>query len=117
MCAALTQARGVTSMAKANHRLAQILDQAQVRITTGAVVLAQLRARKAVKRRLQQRGEKVSQYAAREITALASQYLSEHRSELMPDAIETVTRWTLRGDFGKRAQRAALERFAQTQKA
>jgi hypothetical protein len=26
----------------------------------------------------------------------------------MPDAVETITQWTLRGDFGKRAQRAAL---------
>jgi hypothetical protein len=62
-------------MAEANRRLPQIRDQAQARITTAAVVLAQLRARKAVKQQLQRQGLKVSHFAAREITALASQYL------------------------------------------
>ena len=88
-----------------------------IHITTAAHALSMLRARNAVKEELRKQGLKVSHFAAREITALASQYLAEHRSELMPDAIETITQWTLRGDFGKRAQRAALERFAQTQNA
>jgi hypothetical protein len=60
-------------------------------------VLARLRARQAVKTELQRQGLKVSHYAAREITALASEYLAEHRAELMPSAIETITQWTLRG--------------------
>jgi hypothetical protein len=37
---------------------------------------------------------------------MAYEYLSEHRNELLPPAIETITRWTLAGEFGKRAQRA-----------
>src|SRR5262249_39358283 len=78
-----------------------------IQLNTAAHCLAMLRSRQAVKRELQAQGLKPAQYAAREITALASQYLSEHRSELMPDAMETVTRWTLAGEFGKRAQRAA----------
>ena len=78
---------------------------------------AQFRARQAVKQQLQRQGVKVSHLAAREITALACEYLAQHRAELMPDAIETITRWTLAGEFGKRAQRAALESDAQTQKA
>jgi hypothetical protein len=100
-------------MAEANHRLPQILDQAQARITTAAHMLTQFRARQAVKQQLQRQGLKVSHFAAREITALASEYLAEHRSELMLDAIETITQWTLRGDFGKRAQRALLKSDAQ----
>jgi hypothetical protein len=95
-----------------------------VRITIAAHVLAQHQARKCVKAELQRRGEKVSHYAARDISALAQEYLSEHRYELMPPAIETVTRWTLAGEFGKRAQRALvqaqcakLNTEAQTQKA
>jgi cytochrome c553 len=61
-------------MAEANASLQQI---PTIRITTAAHVLAQLRARQAVKRQLQARGEKVSLYAARDITALARQYLAE----------------------------------------
>jgi hypothetical protein len=93
-------------MAEANPSIQQTLTAAHARITTAAVVLAQLRARQAVKQQLQRQGLKVSHFAAREITALASEYLAEHRAELMPDAIETIERWTLAGEFGKRAQRA-----------
>jgi hypothetical protein len=61
-----------------------------------------------VKRQLQAKGEKVSHFAAREITVLARQYLAEHRSELMPEAIANARAMILRGDLGKRAQRALL---------
>jgi hypothetical protein len=83
-----------------------IQQSAAIRITTAAHVLAAMRARQHVKAELQRRGEKVSHYAARNISALAQEYLSEHRSELLPPAIETIERWTLAGEFGKRAQRA-----------
>ena len=89
-----------------------------IRITTAAHVLAQLRARQAVKDQLRKQGLKVSHYAARDITAMACEYLSEHRSELLPPAIETIERWTLAGEFGKRAQRALRAKLttnAQTQ--
>lgn len=59
-----------------------------------------------MKAELQRRGEKVSHYAAREISVLAQEYLAQHGSELMPDAIATIERWILAGQFGKRAQRA-----------
>jgi len=101
-------------MAEVNRSIPQIHS---IRITTAAHILAQLRARQAVKDQLRKRGLKVSHYAARDITVMACEYFAEHRSELLPPAIETITRWTLAGEFGKRAQRAALERFAQTQKA
>jgi hypothetical protein len=103
-------------MAEPNHRLPQI---PAIRITTAAHVLAQLRARQHVKRQLQAQGLKVSHYSARDISVLANQYLAEHRAELMPDAIAEITEWTLRGDFGVRAQRALcakLESDAQTHK-
>jgi hypothetical protein len=96
----------MNSMAEANASLQQI---PTIRITTAAHVLAQLAARQAVKRQLQARGEKVSLYAARDITALARQYLAEHQSELMPDAIEQAQRWMLEGFFGKRAAKAFKE--------
>jgi hypothetical protein len=98
-------------MAEANHILPQCTAIAHARITTAAYVLAQLRARQAIKQQLQRRGVKVSHLAAREISALASEYLSEHRAELMPDAIETITRWTLAGEFGKQAQRAVCAKL------
>jgi hypothetical protein len=56
-------------MAEANHRLPQILDQAHARITTAAHLLAQLRARQAVKRELQKQGLKASHYSAKEISS------------------------------------------------
>jgi hypothetical protein len=98
-------------MAEANHSLQQILP---LRITTAAHVLAQLRARQAVKRQLQAKGEKVSHYAAREITVLARQYLAEHRSELMPEAIANARAMILRGDLDKRAQRALAAQCSQS---
>ena len=70
-------------MVEANHRLQQI---PTIRITTAAHTLAQLRARNAVKDQLRKQGLKVSHYAAREISALAHEYLAAHRDELMPDA-------------------------------
>ena len=107
-------------MAEANRSIPQIH---ALRITTAACILAQWRARVAVKDQLRKQGLKVSHYAARDITVMASEYLSEHRSELMPPAIETIERWTLAGKFGKRAQRALaqaqrakLSSDAQTQK-
>jgi DNA invertase Pin-like site-specific DNA recombinase len=102
------------SMAEANASLQQI---PTIRITTAAHALAMLHSRQAVKRQLQAKGEKVSHYAAREITVLARQYLAEHREELMPEAKATTQRWMLEGVFVKRAQRAALESDAQRTKA
>jgi hypothetical protein len=97
-----------TEMAEATPSIQQIHT---ARITTAAHVLAQLSARHAVKDQLRKQGLKVSHFAARDITAMACEYLSEHRSELLPPAIETIERWTLAGKFGKRAQRAlALSR-------
>jgi len=52
-------------------------------------VLARQAARKAVKRQLQAEGRKVSQMAAKEITALAEAYLRNHPEMIAPTA-ETV---------------------------
>lgn len=101
-------------MAEANRSILQI---PTIHITTAAHCLAAMRARNAVKDQPRKQGLGVSHYAARDITAMACEYFRQHRSELLPPAIETIERWTLAGEFGKRAQRAALERFAQTQKA
>jgi hypothetical protein len=77
-------------------------------IAGAAVTLALYRARQAVKDAIRRKGEKVSAFAACEITAMAKAYLAEHR-ELVADARATVERWTLEGVFGKRAQRAWAE--------
>jgi hypothetical protein len=93
-------------MAEAKRSIQQI---AAIRITTAANVLAQLRARDAIKDQLRKQGLKVSHYAARDVTAMACEYLSQHRSELLSSAIETIKRWTLAGESGKRAQRALAQ--------
>jgi hypothetical protein len=89
-------------MAEANHRLAQ---SPTIRITTASHVLAQLRARNAVKRELQKQGLKVSHYAAREISSWAQVYLDDH-PQLLDEARPVVEAWIAQGVFGKRAQRA-----------
>ena len=90
-------------MAEVNRSIPQIHT---IRITTAAHVLAQFRARQAVKQQLQPQKVKVSHLSAKEITALSQEYLAEHRSELMPDAIAAIERMRLAGTFGVRAQRA-----------
>jgi hypothetical protein len=72
-------------------------------------VLAQLRARNAVKEELRKQGLKLTQYSAREITSWANVWLDDHRSELMPDAIEEARAMILSGAMGKRAQRALAQ--------
>jgi hypothetical protein len=95
----------------AKDRLPQI---PAIRITTASHVLAMLRARKAVKRQLQAQGLKVSAYSAADITRLAQQYLSEHRAQLIPAAIEQARAIIASGALGKRAQRALLKTNAQS---
>ena len=91
-------------MAEANHRLPQFTVIAQARITTVAHVLAQIRARQAVKAELRRRGEKVSRYAAKEISRMAHSYLVLHQAELMPDCIAQARAMILSGALGKRAR-------------
>ncbi|MGO8921349.1 MAG: hypothetical protein ACLQF4_00235 [Xanthobacteraceae bacterium] len=91
-----------------------------IQITTAAKVLAQLRARQAVKRELQKHGLKVSAYSARDISVWARLYLEDHHEALIPPAIEQARAMILSGDLGKRAQRelrANISSDAQTQKA
>jgi hypothetical protein len=104
-------------MAEANASLQQI---PTIRITTAARVLAQLRARQAVKRELQKQGLKVSHYTAAEITSWAHVFLDDHHETLIPAAIEEARRMILSGALGKRAARALcakLESDAQTLRA
>jgi hypothetical protein len=98
----------MNSMAEANASLQQI---PTIRITTAARVLAQLRARQAVKRELQAQGLKVSQYSAAEITSWAIVYLDDHHETLIPAAIEEARRMILSGVLGKRAAKAFKEQL------
>jgi hypothetical protein len=68
-------------MAEAISSIAQI---PTIRITTAARVLAQLRARQAMKRELQAQGLKVSQYSAAEITSWAHVFLDDFTRRLSP---------------------------------
>jgi hypothetical protein len=92
----------------AEHRLPQI---PTISITTASVILAQLRARQAVKRQLQAKGEKVTHYSAKDISVLANQYLAEHRAQLIPPAIEQARAMILAGVLGKRAAKAFKEQL------
>jgi ribosome biogenesis SPOUT family RNA methylase Rps3 len=93
-------------MAEANHRLAQ---SPTIRITTASHVLAQLRARNAVKRELQKQGLKVSHYSASEISSWARLYLEDHHEALMPEAIASARAMILGGVLGKRVQKEFIK--------
>jgi len=80
-----------------------------IRITTAAHMLAQIQSRKVVKEQLRREGQKVTHYCARDISIMANEYLAEHREELIGPAKATIERWTLAGEFGKRAQRALAQ--------
>jgi len=75
-----------------------------IRITTAASALAAMRARQHVKAELQRKGEKVSHYAARDISRMAQSYLALHSAELMPDCIAQARAMILSGALGKRAR-------------
>ena len=65
---------------------------------------------------MRKQGLKPSHYSAREITGWAIVYLDEH-PELIPEAIANARAMILRGDLGKRAQRALLNTDAQNGRA
>jgi hypothetical protein len=87
-----------------------------IQLTTAARCLAMLRSRNAVKEELRKQGLKLTQYSAREITSWANVYLDEH-PELFPEALAQARAMILRGDLGKRAQRALLNTDAQNGRA
>jgi len=71
-------------------------------------VLAQHRARNAVKAELRKQGLKVSHYAAREISSWAQVYLDDHPN-LIAEAKPVVEAWFAQGVFGKRAQKEFIK--------
>jgi hypothetical protein len=81
----------------------------QARLTTASFVLAQQRARGAVKEGLKRQRVRLADVEAKEITALARDYLIAH-PELVADARPVVKSWIARGMFGKRAQRVLTRR-------
>jgi hypothetical protein len=84
---------------------ASIQQKALIQVTTAARVLAQLKARQAVKHALQARGLKVSDFAASEISSWGRLYLEDH-PQLFHEAIAQARAMILAGVCGKRAQRA-----------
>lgn len=51
------------------------------------------RAKAAVKQEIRARGERLSEFTARELTVRAEQYLALHRAELLAEAVATVELW------------------------
>jgi hypothetical protein len=76
-----------------------------IQLTTAARVLAQLRARNAVKDQIRRQGLKVSDYKAREISEWAILYVEDHPA-LREAALQDAKKMILEGLLGKRAQRA-----------
>jgi hypothetical protein len=91
-------------MVEANHSIQQ---KALIQVTTAAHVLAQLRARNAVKDQIRKQGLKPTHYSAR-ISGWAIVYLDEH-PELIPEAIANARAMILKGALGKRAARALAQ--------
>ena len=83
-----------------------------IRITTAASALAALRARQHVKDQLRRKGEKVSHYAAHEISRMAQSYLALHQAELMPDCIAQARAMILSGSLGKRARAQLITEYS-----
>ena len=112
-------------MVEADHIVTQAPapNHAQRRTMSRAVrVLAMQAAKRAVKRAIQARGQKLANSAVREITVVAEEYLAGH-PELIAEAKETVLRWHADGVFGSRGgirtprpRRAALSNSAQRAK-
>ena len=98
-------------MGEANHSI-----QLQAQLTTASFVLAQFRARNAVKEALKRQGRRLADVDAKEITALARDYVSAH-PELVAEAQPIVESWIAQGRFGKRAQKAFIKqsKIEQTQ--
>ena len=83
------------------------MSAADIRVTSAAKVLAQLRARNMVKDHIRRRGEKLSAYKSAEITSWARLYVEDHPA-LQQQCLEEAKKMILAGLLGKRAQKAAL---------
>ena len=81
---------------------------AVIELTTAARVLAQLRARNAVKDAIRRQGHKPSALTAAEIKSWAELYVSDHPA-LREQALQDARAMILDGLLGKRAQRALAE--------
>jgi hypothetical protein len=88
-------------MAEAKRSIQETTDQAQ---RMAIMTLALQRARNVVKEELKRQRRRLADVEAKEITALAREYLDAH-PELVADARPVVESWFARGVFGKRAQR------------
>jgi hypothetical protein len=81
------------------------MSAADIRVTSAAKVLAQLRARNMVKDHIRRRGEKLSAYKSAEITSWARLYVEDHPA-LQQQCLEEAKKMILAGRLGKRAQKA-----------
>src|SRR5262245_60996319 len=57
------------------------------------IALALQRAKKAVQADIRAKGQRISDFSAREITLLAEDYLAQHRAELIAEAEHAIATW------------------------
>jgi hypothetical protein len=90
-------------MDEASRSLLQAPTKAQLDTMSAAVfTLAKREALKAIKRQMHAEGLRLSQIPLKVIGEAATEYLAQHRSELIADAKAIVERWNAEGRFGPR---------------
>jgi hypothetical protein len=57
------------------------------------MVLAMQRAKKVVQANIRAKGQRPTDFSAREITLLAEDYLAQHRAELIAEAEHAIATW------------------------
>jgi hypothetical protein len=102
-------------MAEATNSLQ--LQQLRSRLHRATRTPALQAAERAIKRKLQAQGLRLSQVRYVELRTRAEAYFVGHRAELIPEAAALVEQWRLNGFFGRRAQCANLNTDAQRRKA
>jgi hypothetical protein len=81
-------------------------DQTVARMTRAAIIRARQVAQTAIKAQVRAKGERISDYSARELSDMAQQYLERH-PQLLEDAMVGVAMWAREGFFGKAQRRRA----------
>jgi hypothetical protein len=90
-------------MVEANRSLQQAPTKAQLDTMNAAVfTLAKREALKAIERQMHAEGLRLSHIPLKVIGEAATDYLAQHRSELIAGAKAIVERWNAEGRFGPR---------------
>ena len=77
-------------MAQATQILSSKLLERMQQHRHALIVLAMQRAKKVVKANIRAKGQRISDFSAREIALLAEDYLAQHRQELIAEAENVI---------------------------